>query len=297
MYYNTQLHITGWWFQPIWKILVKTGIFPSRDENLKKWNHHLDTDTQLHISLWILKLFPVYLALFQFHPFEREITPWNPGILPVFEAPSIARSHPSSRPHWFNDIFNVIKRVHTRWSKWAKKLCFIASILECIKLSILRFLLVCWKNEHICKWEVNISSTMYENLAKISSRINCRGAGASLGLANHIISDTQIIHTEGWLVPCGRLVWYQYLASWQITQLPSFNHSYYHLPSQCQIQPLHCGQVISIPQADQSGIQLQVHQQNSRFSFWVLLTLPPRIMEMENGVLEDVFRDIYIYSL
>ena len=83
-------------------------------------------------------------------------------------------------------------------------------------------------------------------------------------------SDTQIIHTEGWLVPCGRLDWYQYLASWRITQLPSFNHSYYRLPSQCQIQPLHCGQVISIPQA-------------------VPLTLPPIIMEMENGVLEDVF--------
>ena len=41
---NTKKNITSWWFQPIWKILVKMGSSPPRIgmkiKNL--WNHHLD---------------------------------------------------------------------------------------------------------------------------------------------------------------------------------------------------------------------------------------------------------------
>ena len=38
-------NIPGWWFQPIWNMLVKLEIFPNfRGENKKyEWNHHLDT--------------------------------------------------------------------------------------------------------------------------------------------------------------------------------------------------------------------------------------------------------------
>ena len=32
----------GWWFQPIWKILVKVDHLPSRDENKNIWKHHLE---------------------------------------------------------------------------------------------------------------------------------------------------------------------------------------------------------------------------------------------------------------
>ena len=33
----------GWWFQPIWKILIKMGVFPKIGVNIKtNWNHHLD---------------------------------------------------------------------------------------------------------------------------------------------------------------------------------------------------------------------------------------------------------------
>ena len=33
---------SSWWFQPLWKIFVKMGIFPKfRGENKKNWNHHL----------------------------------------------------------------------------------------------------------------------------------------------------------------------------------------------------------------------------------------------------------------
>ena len=28
MFKNKSLNITGWWFQPLWKILVKMGTFP-----------------------------------------------------------------------------------------------------------------------------------------------------------------------------------------------------------------------------------------------------------------------------
>ena len=37
------LRVTGWWCQPIWKIVVKLDIFPNfRGENSKNlWNHHL----------------------------------------------------------------------------------------------------------------------------------------------------------------------------------------------------------------------------------------------------------------
>ena len=34
--------ISSWWFQPIWKILLKLDHFPNfRGENKKCWNHHL----------------------------------------------------------------------------------------------------------------------------------------------------------------------------------------------------------------------------------------------------------------
>ena len=33
---------SGWWFQPLWKILVKMGIFPQIGVKVKHcWNHHL----------------------------------------------------------------------------------------------------------------------------------------------------------------------------------------------------------------------------------------------------------------
>ncbi len=33
---------SSWWFQPIWKILVKMGIFPQIGVKIKNiWNHHL----------------------------------------------------------------------------------------------------------------------------------------------------------------------------------------------------------------------------------------------------------------
>ena len=34
-------NFSGWWFQPIWKILVKLDHFPGRGENKNIWNHHL----------------------------------------------------------------------------------------------------------------------------------------------------------------------------------------------------------------------------------------------------------------
>ena len=35
------MSMTSWWFQPIWKILVKLDRFP-RDEHKNIWNHQLD---------------------------------------------------------------------------------------------------------------------------------------------------------------------------------------------------------------------------------------------------------------
>ena len=36
-----KLKFSSWWFQPIWKILVKIGIFPNQGWKLKNiWNHH-----------------------------------------------------------------------------------------------------------------------------------------------------------------------------------------------------------------------------------------------------------------
>ena len=37
-------NMTGWWFQPIWKILVKMGIFPQIGVIFLFENHHLDED-------------------------------------------------------------------------------------------------------------------------------------------------------------------------------------------------------------------------------------------------------------
>ena len=35
-------NLSGWWFQPIWKILLKMGIFPKIGVKRKNlWNHHL----------------------------------------------------------------------------------------------------------------------------------------------------------------------------------------------------------------------------------------------------------------
>ena len=35
----------GWWFQPLWKILVKIGSFPQVGVKIKNiWNHHPETD-------------------------------------------------------------------------------------------------------------------------------------------------------------------------------------------------------------------------------------------------------------
>ena len=40
---NKRNIIPSWWFQPIWKILVKLEIFPQVGVNIKNiWNHHLD---------------------------------------------------------------------------------------------------------------------------------------------------------------------------------------------------------------------------------------------------------------
>ena len=41
--FQTLYQSTSWWFQPIWKILVKLDHFRrDRGEHKKKWNHHLD---------------------------------------------------------------------------------------------------------------------------------------------------------------------------------------------------------------------------------------------------------------
>ena len=35
------IYHSGWWFQPLWKILVKIGIFPKIGVKIKNdWNHH-----------------------------------------------------------------------------------------------------------------------------------------------------------------------------------------------------------------------------------------------------------------
>ena len=45
-----ELITTSWWFQPIWKILVKMGIFPNRDEHTIYLScHHPD-----HIHNWVV---------------------------------------------------------------------------------------------------------------------------------------------------------------------------------------------------------------------------------------------------
>ncbi len=42
-YFVNQPTKTSWWFQPLWKILVKMGIFPNfRAEKQNIWNHHLE---------------------------------------------------------------------------------------------------------------------------------------------------------------------------------------------------------------------------------------------------------------
>ena len=39
---------TGWWFQPIWKILVKMGVYPQVEVKIKSlWNHHL-------VYIWVV---------------------------------------------------------------------------------------------------------------------------------------------------------------------------------------------------------------------------------------------------
>ena len=39
--WTNPLILTSWWFQPIWKILVKLDHFPSRGKIKHIWNHHL----------------------------------------------------------------------------------------------------------------------------------------------------------------------------------------------------------------------------------------------------------------
>ena len=42
---------TGWWFQPIWKILVKLDNFPKTGMNMKNiWNHHPESTSYLDCS-------------------------------------------------------------------------------------------------------------------------------------------------------------------------------------------------------------------------------------------------------
>ena len=44
---------SGWWFQPIWKILVKLEIFPKVRGEHKKWllNHHLEIFSPSHLGV------------------------------------------------------------------------------------------------------------------------------------------------------------------------------------------------------------------------------------------------------
>ena len=53
--------ITSWWFQPIWKILVKIGIFPKIVVKIKKnvWNHQLG----IHMThVWLTTTLPFKLT-------------------------------------------------------------------------------------------------------------------------------------------------------------------------------------------------------------------------------------------
>ena len=58
-------NLSGWWFQPIWKIWVKLEIFPNfRSENRNIWNHHLEKD-----SLMMGWPFPIKKSLKKEVPF------------------------------------------------------------------------------------------------------------------------------------------------------------------------------------------------------------------------------------
>ena len=53
---------TSWWFQPIWKILVKTGSFPQVGMNIKTfWNHQLFCD-------WMISIHPPSSKLLAIRP-------------------------------------------------------------------------------------------------------------------------------------------------------------------------------------------------------------------------------------
>ena len=67
-YPKTSRNMTSWWFQPIWKILVKMGIFPRVWVKITNiWNHHLDEQKQSPTLLqgirdtvpaWFLEKYP-----------------------------------------------------------------------------------------------------------------------------------------------------------------------------------------------------------------------------------------------
>ena len=97
--------LTGWWFQPNWKTLVKLDHFPSRGENIfKKWNHQLESIKTISTKITVdshvnqFKSSPVSRYIFQTTlkclPIPNDFCwRWNPriAILVTHQDPSWLR--------------------------------------------------------------------------------------------------------------------------------------------------------------------------------------------------------------
>ena len=85
--------ITGWWFQPIWKILVKMGIFPKYGMKIKNiWNHHLDYGREKNSHGFIIYNNWSSAFVWTFPAFFPETT----AVITSVNIPSYAYTWPSS---------------------------------------------------------------------------------------------------------------------------------------------------------------------------------------------------------
>ena len=127
--------ITGWWFQPNWKTLVKLDHFPSRGENIfKKWNHQLESIKTISTKITVdshvnqFKSSPVSRYIFQTTlkclPIPNDFCwRWNPRIailgiilwekiINKFDTP-----HKNGKVEWFSHK-NANEKHHRNMIVW-----------------------------------------------------------------------------------------------------------------------------------------------------------------------------------